>query len=143
MKYNQYGKTGKQVSAVGFGGMRFDLEKSNEENAELVRYANSKGITYLDTAPGYCNDQSEDIMAIALKDMPDKWTISTKAMPTSHETAEKGYEAVAQRALDLGAGGNELHRGNGFFSPFLSLIFTACTVPIVPPCSAVAGGFLF
>ena len=39
MKYTEYGKTGKKVSVVGFGGLRFDLSKSNEENAELVKYA--------------------------------------------------------------------------------------------------------
>ena len=44
MKYSEYGNTGKFVSAVGFGGMRFDMEKSMEENAELVRYAFDKGI---------------------------------------------------------------------------------------------------
>ena len=42
MIYKTYGKTGKKVSAVGFGGMRFDQSKSIKENAELIRYANSK-----------------------------------------------------------------------------------------------------
>jgi len=49
--YKEYGKTGKKVSAVSFGGMRFDISKSKEENAELLRYANAKGINYFDTAP--------------------------------------------------------------------------------------------
>ncbi len=70
MRYVEYGKTGKKVSVVGFGGMRFDLNKSNEENAELLKYANAKGINYFDTAPGYCKDRSEDIFGIALQDMP-------------------------------------------------------------------------
>ncbi|MHC4871861.1 MAG: aldo/keto reductase, partial [Planctomycetota bacterium] len=60
MKYNEYAKTGKNVSKVGFGGMRFSREKSNAENAELVKYAFAKGINYFDTAPGYCADTSED-----------------------------------------------------------------------------------
>ena len=42
MRYVEYGKTGKQVSVVGFGGLRFDLEKSDEENAKLVKYAYEK-----------------------------------------------------------------------------------------------------
>jgi len=99
MIYKEYGKLGFKVSAVGFGGMRFDLEKSMEENAELVRYANSKGITYFDTAPGYCKDLSEDIFGIALQDMPGKWTISTKGMPTEFDTAEKAYNQV-RKSLD-------------------------------------------
>jgi aryl-alcohol dehydrogenase-like predicted oxidoreductase len=66
MLYSEYGKTGAKVSAVGFGGMRFDTSRSNEENAQLLLYAQSKGINFFDTAPGYCNDMSEDIFGIAL-----------------------------------------------------------------------------
>ena len=51
MIYKRYGKLGLDVSAVGFGGMRFDTSKSMEENAELLLYAESKGINYFDTAP--------------------------------------------------------------------------------------------
>ncbi len=99
MKYTQYGKTGKQVSVVGFGGMRFDAAKSNEENAELVRYAASCGITYFDTAPGYCRDTSEDIFGIAFRDMPPDSLVSTKGMPTNFDTADKARDAV-RRSLD-------------------------------------------
>ena len=48
MIYKEYGKTGIKVSAVGFGGMRFDEKKSNEENAELLLYAKEKGSNYFD-----------------------------------------------------------------------------------------------
>ena len=51
--------------------MRFDTSKSNEENAQLLLYAQSKGINYFDTAPGYCNDMSEDIFGMALKQMSE------------------------------------------------------------------------
>ena len=84
MIYNQYGKTGKRVSAVGFGGMRFDTSKPEAENAELLLYAQSKGINYFDTAPEYCNDRSKDIFGIALKQMADtrdQWYVSTKDSP--------------------------------------------------------------
>lgn len=102
MLYKDYGNLGIKVSAVGCGGMRWDMEKSLEENAELIRYANGKGITYLDTAPGYCGDKSEDIFGIALKDMPGQWTISTKGMPTTFDTAEKAVEAVKTSCERLG-----------------------------------------
>ena len=67
MKYVKYPGTDKMVSVVGFGGLRFDLEKSDEENSELVLYAYEKGINYFDTAPGYCDDRSERIIGIALR----------------------------------------------------------------------------
>jgi len=92
MKYVPYGKTGKNVSVVGFGGMRFNQDRPNEENAEIVRYACSKGINYFDTAPGY--GKSEDIFGIAFQDMPGEWYCTTKAMPTSFETAEAARGAV-------------------------------------------------
>ena len=98
MIYKKYGNTGLDVSAVGFGGMRFDLEKSQEENAELIKYAFDKGINYFDTAPGYCEDQSEDIFGLAfdtlLRGRRDEFYVSTKGMPTSFDTADKARLAV-------------------------------------------------
>ncbi|OQY32135.1 MAG: aldo/keto reductase [Spirochaetaceae bacterium 4572_59] len=102
MIYSLYGKTGKKVSAVGFGGMRFDESKSIQENADLIRYANSMGINYFDTAPGYCNDTSEDIYGEAFKDMPGQFYVSTKGMPTSLNTAEKAIAAVKKSIKRLG-----------------------------------------
>jgi predicted aldo/keto reductase-like oxidoreductase len=102
MLYKEYGKTGKKVSAVGFGGMRFDLTKSMEENAELVRYANSRGINYFDTAPGYCEDKSEEIFGLAFKDMPGQFYVSTKGMPTNFDTAEKAIAAVKKSIKRMG-----------------------------------------
>ena len=102
MIYKQYGKTGKRVSAVGFGGMRFDLSKSDAENAELVRYAFSKGINYFDTAPGYCNDKSEAIFGLAFKSMRGEFFASTKGMPTSFDTAKKAIDAVKRSIERMG-----------------------------------------
>jgi len=97
MIYNEYGTTGVKVSAVGFGGMRFDISKSDAENAELLLYAHSRGINYFDTAPDYCEDHSEDIFGIALKQMADardEFYVSTKGMPTDIDTADKARKAV-------------------------------------------------
>lgn len=97
MIYIPYGKTGIKVSAVGFGGMRFDTKHSNEENAELLQYAVDKGINYLDTAPGYCEDKSEDIFGVAIKQMAaarEQFYVSTKGMPEDFDTAEKTIAQV-------------------------------------------------
>jgi predicted aldo/keto reductase-like oxidoreductase len=102
MRITKYGQTEKNVSVVGFGGMRFDSTRSNEENAELLHYAAEKGITYFDTAPGYCADKSEDIFGIAFRDMPADVYISTKGMPTSFDTADKAREAVRKSMDRLG-----------------------------------------
>ncbi|MBT4821290.1 MAG: aldo/keto reductase [Lentisphaerae bacterium] len=99
MKYTEYGTTGKQVSVVGFGGMRFDTSLPKEVNAELLHHANASGINYFDTAPGYCGDQSEDIFGEAFKDMPGQFYASTKGSPESFDTADKARDAV-RRSLD-------------------------------------------
>jgi predicted aldo/keto reductase-like oxidoreductase len=102
MRFKQYGNTGKNVSSVGFGGMRFDMSRSVEENAELVRYACSRGINYFDTAPGYCDDKSELIFGEAFKAMPGQFYVSTKAMPTSFDTAQKAKDQVRKSLERLG-----------------------------------------
>ena len=59
MIYKEYGSTGLKVSAIGFGGMRFDMRQPESAHIDLIHYAFERGINYFDTAPGYCNDQSE------------------------------------------------------------------------------------
>ena len=84
MIYKEYGKTGLKLSAVGFGGMRFEDELVQAgrfgECAELVLYAHGKGINYIDTAPFYNGDKSEEIFGVALAQIPrDEIYVSTKA----------------------------------------------------------------
>jgi len=75
----KYGKTGKNVTVIGFGGMRFTKPEDIDASAELVRYAHTKGINYFDTAPFYCGDKSEEIMGAAIRHMKrDSFYISTK-----------------------------------------------------------------
>ncbi|MCC0649428.1 aldo/keto reductase [Clostridioides sp. ZZV15-6598] len=106
MRYVEYGKTGKMVSVVGYGGLRFDLEKSDQENADLIKYAYEKGINYFDTAPGYCDDRSEDIFGLAfrqmIKDGKTDFYISTKGKPKVYDTAEKAIDAVKKSIERLG-----------------------------------------
>ncbi len=102
MIYKQYGTTGLRLSAVGFGGMRFDTSRSREENAELVHHAFSKGINYFDTAPDYCDGQSEAIFGLAFRDMPGEYYVSTKGMPYRFDTADKARKAVEQSLKTMG-----------------------------------------
>jgi len=79
MIYRKYGQTGKEISAIGFGGMRFPEPNEIEKSAELLLHAHEKGITYFDTAPFYCQDKSQEIFGHAFKQMPrDSFVVSTK-----------------------------------------------------------------
>jgi len=77
MIYREYGSTGKKVSAIGFGGMRFGVDE--DYAVEVVRHANKLGINYFDTAPFYCGDRSEIILGKAFQKMPRKFYVSTKS----------------------------------------------------------------
>jgi len=85
MIYKTYGKTEIKLSAIGFGGMRFENQKDVEVCASLVKAAYDNGINYFDTAPGY--GKSERLFGVALKEMKKTrkekpFYISTKS---SHE----------------------------------------------------------
>ena len=106
MIYKTYGKTGKQVSALGFGGMRFGDPQNLQKSADLVLYAHSKGINYFDTAPVYCNDQSEGVMGEALSQLPrDSYAVSSKCSRHSaselRESLERSLERLQVESIDF------------------------------------------
>ena len=57
MQYRKFGKTGIQVSALGFGTMRLPIlhdETVAEERAiAMIRHAIDEGVNYIDTAYPY------------------------------------------------------------------------------------------
>lgn len=106
MWMKEYGKTGKQVSVIGFGGMRFQNPKDIAASAETVLYAHSKGVNYFDTAPGYCDDHSEDIVGTALRQLDrDAFVVSTKCSspdgPTLRASLERSLQRLHVDAIDF------------------------------------------
>ncbi len=101
-----YGKTGKQITVIGFGGMRFDHPEDIETNAEIVLYSYQRGINYFDTAPGYCSDKSEDIMGAAFRQMQSgTFYVSTKCMAAEggqlRRTLEKSLKRLGLEKIDF------------------------------------------
>ena len=100
MQYRIFGKTGIKISSLGFGAMRLpkhiDGEKEEfdyEAGIKLIRQGIDAGINYLDTAPFYCDKESELIIGQALKDgYRDKVYLSTK-LPGE----DRGYDASRKR----------------------------------------------
>ena len=100
MLYKEYGKTGKKISIIGFGGMRFtksDLGYDIGQCADVVRKANELGVNYFDTAPGYCGDHSELIMGEAFKNMPGQFYVSTKSSQKKGDELRKQLETSLKR----------------------------------------------
>jgi len=95
MIYKEYGSSGLKVSAIGFGGMRFDLTQDEGKHIDLIRYGYEKGINYFDTAPGYCDDRSEVWFGKALSVLPrEKIVISTKLMPESVKSKTDALDKI-------------------------------------------------
>ncbi len=98
MLYRPFGKTDKNVSVISFGGMRFSDPKNLEKSSDLLLYAHHKGINYLDTAPVYCGDRSEDIFGHALRQLPrESFYVSTKSSRANGDDLRKGIERSLQR----------------------------------------------
>jgi len=91
MRYVEYGRTGKMVSVLGYGGMRFVPDDEESATVALHR-AVERGINYFDTAPGYCKDKSETFFGNALTTLPahvrDTLFISTKSSIDVDKTAD-------------------------------------------------------
>ena len=95
MIYKEYGATGLKVSAIGFGGMRFDMTQDESKHIDLIHYSYEKGINYFDTAPGYCDDKSEIWFGKALVSLPrEKVVISTKLMPGAIKTKVEALDKI-------------------------------------------------
>ena len=65
MIYRPLGKTGKRVSVIGFGGMRF-FNKDEETAMATVRRCLDVGINFFETGSGYGNGKSETLIGKAL-----------------------------------------------------------------------------
>lgn len=85
MQYREFGRTGIKISALGFGAMRLPSESKGEKNVfqveegiKVIHRAFELGVNYIDTAPYYCDGESEVIVGKALKGWRDKVYLSTK-----------------------------------------------------------------
>lgn len=104
MLYKEMGKTGKSVSAIGFGGMRFREEEylkgDYDTPAAVVLRAYELGVNYFDTGPGYCHDHSEKIFGHAFKQLKKKPYVSTKCglwLATTADQARRLIETSLSR----------------------------------------------
>lgn len=85
MQYRPFGKTGIEISRLGFGAMRLPQKDQNgemvfdhEESIRIIQRAFELGVNYIDTAPYYCNKESEIIVGKALKGWRERVYLSTK-----------------------------------------------------------------
>ena len=99
MQYREYGKTGKLVSVLSAGGMRYEKPDDIDRSAEVMVEAARLGVNYFDTAPGYSSDKSEDILGAAVREMKRLGLphyVSTKTWAPDHDLVLRHVGLVAQ-----------------------------------------------
>ncbi|MCL2018590.1 MAG: aldo/keto reductase [Oscillospiraceae bacterium] len=94
MNYRDFGRTGIKLSALGFGAMRLPMTEKDgvkivdyELAVPLMQRAFEIGVNYIDTAPYYCDSDSEVAVGKALKGWRDKVYLSTK-YPTENASPD-------------------------------------------------------
>ena len=95
MLYREYGQTGKNLSVIAAGGMRFADPENIENAAEVIIEAAKLGINYFDTAPMYCNNNSQKIFGVALKEVKKlnlEYYVSTKCGAPDYDSFMKSLE---------------------------------------------------
>ncbi len=101
MIYRDYGKTGKTISAISAGAMRFRTPMTPaimEESADLFVYAYERGVNYFDTAPIYCDDRSEEIVGMAVRRMkPGTYYVSSKSFAPDGDGLRRSLEKSLSR----------------------------------------------
>ncbi len=107
MLYRSFGKTGKEVSVIGMGGMRFKKEDYADDDysraVAIMHKAHAAGVNYFDTAPGYCDDTSEKIFGEAFKSMDrSSFYVSTKCGLWNAKTSAEARNMIDQSLERLG-----------------------------------------
>lgn len=81
-----FGKTGKELSIIGFGGVIVIKMQQPEVNS-LVREAIDRGVNYFDVAPTYGNGKAEELLGPALVGYRDKIFLACKTTKRKREEA--------------------------------------------------------
>jgi len=95
MLLRPFGRTGKSVSAIGCGGMRFPEDEGVDACADIAVRANDAGVNYFDTAPLY--GRSEEILGRAFRRMRNPWYVSTKSLAKDGQTLRQDLETSLRR----------------------------------------------
>lgn len=106
MQSKRFGKTGKDVSILGYGCMRFpvldgDEKKIDEENAiAQLRYGIDCGITYVDTAWPYHGGSSEIVVGKALRNGYRERVMLATKLPSWLVKSRQAMDDFLNRQLD-------------------------------------------
>jgi len=96
MQKRKLGKSGLEVSAVGYGCMGLDYgygpATDRREGIRIIRVAAERGVTFFDTAESYGPFTNEELVGEALAPIRDQ----ASSRPSSAGTSTRGRESVAR-----------------------------------------------
>ena len=83
MEYRNFGRTNWPVSEVGYGmwGMAGWTESSDIQSAKSLDLAVENGVTFFDTAWGYGEGHSEELLGALVKRHPSKKLVTASKIP--------------------------------------------------------------
>jgi aryl-alcohol dehydrogenase-like predicted oxidoreductase len=99
MQYRRLGKTGIEVSEIGYGGWGIGGgwgDQNDEEALRALKRALDLGVTFFDTALGYGNGHSERLIGRAVADVRDRVVIATKIPPKTYRWPVLPHEPVSE-----------------------------------------------
>jgi predicted aldo/keto reductase-like oxidoreductase len=105
MLYREYGNTGKKVSLLGFGGMRFANIDDHEECVRVMTTAAEGGVNYFDTAPGYFETKGETVFGKGFAELRRRglpYYSATKTFASGHDIIHREIDAQLKR-MDIPA----------------------------------------
>jgi len=135
MHYREYGKTGKQVSILSFGAMRFANINNRDECVRMMVAAAEGGVNYFDTAPLYCENKSEEVCGEGFAELRRRglpFYVATKTFASENDAIRKELETSLTRmgvdAVDFYHVWNiskmenwRVRKGNGILDTFVKL----------------------
>jgi len=118
MHYRKLGRTGLDVSEIGFGAWAIGGgwgAQSDQDSIAALNRALDLGVNFIDTAAGYGEGRSERLIGQVLKNRTEKVWVATKTPPlpghwppSPYDVAEERYpekylrENVEERLRNLG-----------------------------------------
>ena len=104
MKYRKLGKTGLEVSEIGFGAWAIGGDwgdQNDKDSLAALHKAIDLGVNFIDTAAGYGNGRSERLIGQVLKERREKIVVATKTPPFSDPWPPTPYCKSNERYPEL------------------------------------------
>jgi aryl-alcohol dehydrogenase-like predicted oxidoreductase len=101
MNHRELGRSGVEVSEVGFGawvvGTDWWGDRTEAQAIEMVRHAIDEGVTFFDTGDVYGHGDSEAIIGEALGDRREEVTVSTKVGYDFYNNPQAGHGELPKK----------------------------------------------